>query len=170
MQINKKEMDLDALKEAIRYFELEYNNICKINFTPTNKHFHILATIIGFLIWLSILAFIISGISDVKTTNFIGFLTLLLLVLFIEFLFTNLELFLSKFYLSNFSNENLETIKSYQFLLSEFKKHLISNKTAVSSEFSKIAKNYRKELKNKIKNLSNLKESLERENLIKSMR
>lgn len=60
-------------------------------------------------------------------------------------------------------------IKSDQFLCYEFKKHLIDNDTAVSSEFSKIAQNYRNELKDKIERLSNLKESLERENLIKSM-
>lgn len=60
-------------------------------------------------------------------------------------------------------------IKSDQFLCYEFKKHLVDNDTAVSSEFSKVAEIYRGELKNKIDRLSNLKESLERENLIKSM-
>ena len=76
---------------------------------------------------------------------------------------------LKKFSLSDFSINDLERIKSDQFLLVEFKKHLIDNGTAVSSEFSKIAKNYREELNSKIERLSNLKESLERENLIKSM-
>ena len=60
-------------------------------------------------------------------------------------------------------------IKSDQFLCYEFKKHLVDNDTAVSAEFSKVAEIYKLELKNKIVRLSNLKESLERENLIKSM-
>lgn len=74
-----------------------------------------------------------------------------------------------KFSLSNFSKKDLVVIKSDQFLCTEFKKHLIDNDTAVSAAFSKIAENYRKELKNKIERLSNIKESLERENLIKSI-
>lgn len=74
-----------------------------------------------------------------------------------------------KFSLSNFSEKDLLAIKSDQFLCYEFKKHLVDNDTAVSSEFSKIAQNYRNELKDKIERLSNLKERLEREILIKSM-
>lgn len=60
-------------------------------------------------------------------------------------------------------------IKSDQFLCYEFKKHLVDNDTAVSAEFSKVAEIYRGELKNRIDRLSNLKESLERKNIIKSM-
>ena len=167
MQIEEKEINLDVLKNEILRLNSEYKDICEITFTPINKHFYIFAFSISALIWLPI--FIIGSLNSSSLFQLIGNLTFMFSFFFILFLSENLELLFNKFYLSNFPTKDLVAIKSDQFLCSEFKKHLIDNDTAVSSEFSKIAKNYREELDSKIERLSNLKESLERENLIKSM-
>ena len=167
MEFDKEEINLNVLKNEILRLNSEYKDICGINFTPVNKHFYILAFSISALIWLPI--FIIGGLNSSTVLQLIGNLTFMFSFFFILFLSENLELLFRKFYLSNFSIQDIRTIKSNSFLLSTFCEHLTNNKTFVSSKFSKIAKNYRDELKNKIDRLSNLKENLERDILVKSM-
>lgn len=167
MEFDKEEINLDVLKNEILRLNSEYKDIGGINFTPVNKHFYIWAFSISALIWLPI--FIIGGLNSSTTLQLIGNLTFMFSFFFILFLSENLELLFRKFYLSNFSIQDIEAIKSNSFLLSIFCEHLTNNKTSVSSKFSKIAKNYREELKNKIANLSHLKENLERDILVKSM-
>ena len=167
MRFDEEEINLDVLKNEILRLNSEYKAICKINFTPINKHFYILAFSISALIWLPI--FIIGGVNSSSSLQLIGNLTFMFSFFFILFLSENLELLFNKFYLSNFSIRDIEAIKSNSFLLTTFCEHLTNNKTAVSSQFSKIGINYRNDLKEKIERLSALKEQLEREILIESI-
>lgn len=165
MKNDEKEMDLEKLEAELISAKYDYRDIRDVNFTPINKtkdnHIHFGAFIITLVVLYIIFGSKLS--SDYQFFIALGWALLLII------LYNIYPLTLKKFSLSDFSINDLERIKSDQFLLVEFKKHLIDNGTAVSSEFSKIAKNYREELNSKIERLSNLKESLERENLIKSM-
>lgn len=164
MKTNKK-MDLKNLEDELMVAKYNYHGICDINFAPISEHtyfdiaiFITLSVVIVF--WIVLETNIPSMFQGLICMGFFG----AVLISCDRYLHTR-----KKFSLSNFSEKDLLAIKSDQFLCYEFKKHLIDNDTSVSSEFSKIAQNYRNELKDKIERLSNLKERLEREILIKSM-
>lgn len=166
MKNDEKEMDLEKLEAELISAKYDYRDICDVNFTPINKtntNNISFGALIIILVWIAIGGLNLSHSSVYEWVGGLCFLLLFIISYNIS------PLMQKKFYLSDFSIRDLERIKSNQFLLTEFKNHLIDSGTAVSAEFSKIAKSYRKELKNKIDCLSNLKERLEREILIKLM-
>ena len=165
MQIEEKEMDLEKLEAELILAEYDYRDIRDVNFTPINKAKGNNIRFGAFIITLVVLYIIFSS----KLPSDYQFLIALGWALLLIILYNIYPLTLKKFLLSDFSIDDLKRIKSDQFLLSEFKKHLVDNSTAVSAEFTKIAKNYRDQLLYKTEHLSNLKSNLERENLIKSM-
>lgn len=165
MQIEEKEMDLKNIEDELMAAKYNYRGICDVNFAPISEH-----TYFDIAIFITLSVVIVFWI--VLETNIPSMFQSLICMVFLVVVLISCDRYLhtrKKFSLSNFSKKDLVAIKSDQFLCTEFKKHLVDNDTAVSAEFSKIAQNYRKELKNKIERLSNLKENLERENLIKSM-
>lgn len=165
MKTNEKEMYLKNLEDELMAAKYNYRSICDVDFNPINERTY-------FNIALLMAVSVLSVFGILLITNISAMYQATICTAFFALAFILCERYprtRKKFYLSNFSTKDLTAIKSDQFLLAEFRKHLIDNDTAVSAEFSKIAENYRKELKNKIERLSNLKESLERENLIKSM-
>lgn len=165
MKTNEKEMYLKNLEDELISAKYDYRDICDIDFTPISDRTYINMALAMIVIFLGVaLALLETNISAMSQATICTVLFAVLVILYDRYPRTR-----KKFYLSNFSTKDLAAIKSDQFLCSEFKKHLIDNDTSVSAEFSKIAENYRGELKNKIERLSNLKESLDRENLIKSM-
>ena len=165
MKNDEKEMDLKKLEAELISAKYDYRDICDIDFTPISDRTYINMALVMIVIFLGVaLALLGTNISAMYQATICTVLFAILVILYDRYPRTR-----KKFYLSNFPTTDLAAIKSDQFLCTEFKKHLVDNDTAVSAEFSKIAQNYRKELKNKIERLSNLKENLERENLIKSM-
>lgn len=165
MQIEEKEMNLEDVEKELSLTKEEYYNIYSVDFSPVNKRFHIIFILLNTLFF----TFIIT-ITYIPTMGaFIAICFAFLWIPLISLSFSHSYYLLKKFELSDFSINDLNAIKSNPFLSSEFKKNLVDNDTAVSSKFSKIGINYRNELKKKIDRLSNLKEQLEREFLIKSM-
>lgn len=165
MKTNEKEMYLKNLEDELMAAKYNYRSICDVNFAPISEH-----TYFDIAIFITLSVVIVFWI--VLETNIPSMFQGLICMIFLGLCSSRvIDIFTreKKFSLSNFSKNDLVAIKSDQFLCYEFKKHLVDNDTAVSSEFSKVAEIYRGELKNKIDRLSNLKESLERENLIKSM-
>lgn len=165
MQIEEKEMELENLDKELVLTKYQYRNICDVNFAPINEHTY-------FNIAIFITLSVVFGFWVIFEINIPAIFQSLICMVFFGVVLISCDRYLhtrKKFSLSNFSKKDLVAIKSNQFLCYEFKKHLVDNDTAVSAEFSKIAENYRGELKNKIDRLSNLKENLERNILIKSM-
>ena len=164
MQIEEKEMDLKNIEDELMSAKYNYRGICDVDFTPLNKtnDSNILR---AFLI--ALVAFL--ALLKSEPPFYYPFFIVLGCLSLIIVLYHIYHITRKKFYLSNFSIKDLEAIKSNEFLNAEFKKHLVDNNTAVSSEFSKIAENYRDQLLYKIELLSNQKEQLEREILIKLM-
>lgn len=165
MKTNEKEMYLKNLEDELMAAKYNYRSICDVNFAPISEH-----TYFDIAIFITLSVVIVFWI--VLEANIPSMFQGLICMIFFGAVLISCDRYLharKKFSLSNFSKNDLVAIKSDQFLCYEFKKHLVDNDTAVSSEFSKVAEIYRGELKNKIDRLSNLKESLELENLIKSM-
>lgn len=171
MKNNEKEMGLERLNGELLLVKHRYEFIRDLNFTPIDEHppigerfAHNIFFVLGIVYVGGIGIILGSNLSPLYQGLYIFGGMLLFIILDNIYPLTR-----RKFYLSNFSTKDLTAIKSDQFLCTEFKKHLVDNGTAVSAEFSKIAENYRGELKNKIDRLSNLKENLERDILVKSM-
>lgn len=165
MKNDEKEIELENLDKELVLTKYQYRDICDVDFNPINERTYFNAALLMAVSVLSVFGIVL-------VTNIPAMYQATICTAFFALAFFVCERYprtRKKFYLSNFSTKDLAAIKSDQFLCTEFKKHLVDNDTAVSAEFSKNAQNYREELKNKIERLSNLKESLERENLIKSM-
>ena len=165
MQIEGKEMNLKNIEDELMSAEYNYRGIRDVDFTPLNKTNDNNILLRVFII-VSVVAL---ALFKSEPPFYYPFFIVLGCLLLLTILYNIYHLTRKKFYLSNFSIKDLEAIKSNEFLNAEFKKHLVDNNTAVSAEFTKIAKNYRDQLLYKIELLSNLKSNLERENLIKSM-
>ena len=165
MKTNEKEMYLKNLEDELMAAKYNYHSICDVNFAPISEH-----TYFDIAIFITLSVVIVFWI--VLETNIPSMFQGLICMIFFGAVLISCDRYLhtrKKFSLSNFSKKDLVAIKSDQFLCYEFKKYLVDNDTAVSAEFSKVAEIYRCDLKNKIDRLSNLKENLERNILIKSM-
>ena len=165
MKTNEKEMYLKNLEDELMAAKYNYRGICDVNFAPISEH-----TYFDIAIFITLSVVIVFWI--VLETNTPSMFQGLICMIFFGVVLISCDRYLhtrKKFSLSNFSKKDLVAIKSDQFLCYEFKKHLVDNDTAVSSEFSKIAQNYRNELKKKIDRLSVLEENLKRDAVVKSM-